>query len=79
MKDKRIIDHSMPHPEQEEAAESDFTVCAWVPMMVQATVTATDTDDAIENAKYQIKNGEVPYRIVDRDFSELDVTFVEKA
>lgn len=79
MKDNRIIDNSMPHPDQEEPAESEYTVCAWVPMMVQATVTATDENDAIENAKYQIKNGEVPFRVVDRDFSEMDVVFVEKA
>lgn len=79
MKDNRIIDNSMPHPEQEEPVESDYTINAWVPMQVQATITATDETDAIENAKYQIKNGQVPYRVVERDFSEMDVTFVEKA
>lgn len=79
MEDNRIIDNSMPHPDQEETPESDYTICAWVPMQVQATVTATDEADAIENAKYQIKNGQVPYRVVERDFSEMDVTFVEKA
>ncbi|MFL2124028.1 hypothetical protein ACEN4K_03630 [Marinilactibacillus psychrotolerans] len=79
MEDNRIIDNSMPHPDQEEPVESDYTICAWVPMQVQATVTATDETDAIENAKYQIKNGHVPYRVVERDFSEMDVTFVEKA
>lgn len=79
MEDNRIIDNSMPHPDQEEPIESDYTINAWVPMMVQATVTATDETDAIENAKYQIKNGEVPYRVVMKDFSEMDVTFVEKA
>ncbi|TLQ07597.1 hypothetical protein FEZ48_06345 [Marinilactibacillus psychrotolerans] len=79
MEDNRIIDNSMPHPEQEEPIESDYTICAWMPMMVQATVTATDETDAIENAKYQIKNGQVPYKVVEKDFSEMDVTFVEKA
>lgn len=79
MEDNRIIDPSMPYPEKEEATESDYTVCAWVPMMVQTTITAADTNDAIKNAKYEIKNGNVPYRVVDRDFSEMDVVFVEKA
>ncbi|WP_413527409.1 hypothetical protein [Marinilactibacillus psychrotolerans] len=79
MKDNRIIDNSMPHTEQEEPFESDYTICAWVPMQIQATVTATDEADAIENAKYQIRNGQVPYRVVEKYFSEMDVTFVEKA
>ena len=55
MEDKRIIDNSMPHPEQEEPVESDYTIESWMPVKIQATVTATDETDAIENAKYQIK------------------------
>lgn len=79
MEDKRIIDNSMPHPDQEEPIESDYTIESWMPVKIQATVTATDETDAIENAKYQIKNGQVSYRVVEKDFSEMDVTFVEKA
>ena len=28
--DKRIIDNSMPHPEQEEPVESDYTIESWM-------------------------------------------------
>jgi hypothetical protein len=79
MEDNRIIDTAMPHPDQDDEVEKEYIVCGWIPVMVQTTVTATDEQEAIKYARYEMRNGQTPYKVVDKDFNELDVTFVEEA
>jgi hypothetical protein len=78
MIDPRVIDKAMPHPNQEDVDEKEYVVNFWIPVMVETTVYASDEEEAEKEAVRQCKQGKVPYKFVDKDFSESSVENVEE-
>ena len=51
------------------AEEKEYVVNGWIPVQVEMKVYGINQDDAVDNAKQQLKEGR--YKVVDRELSEL--------
>lgn len=65
-----VKDYTERFPDSgEPAEEKEYIVNGWMPVMVQMSVYGTNEDEAIKEAKQQLKQNR--YKVVDRDTSEL--------
>jgi len=60
----------------EPEEEREYIVTGWVPMKVETRVYGINEDDAIEEAKRQIRKNR--FKIVDRDLSDFEFSDIEK-
>ena len=60
----------------EPEEEREYIVAGWVSMKVETRVYGINEDDAIEEAKKQIKKAR--FKIVDRDLSDFGFSDIEK-
>ena len=60
----------------EPEEEREYIVDGWVPMKVETRVYGINEDDAIEEAKKQIRKNR--FKIVDRDLSDFEFSDIEK-
>lgn len=62
----------------EPAEEKEYIVSGWMPVMVEVRAYGADRDEAIKNAKEEVKKSDVKRIMIDHDKSEWELAEIEE-
>lgn len=62
----------------EPAAEKEYIVSGWMPVMVEVRSYGTSRDEAVREAKIKIKQSDVKRIMIDYDKSEWELAEIEE-